>query len=468
MATLSVWDCPISNSCGLLLAATDLLGIVVIGHLNQNNKTYLHCNFSVAVFISKMADSIIRKIIKELPDANGFAVIISNDYKEVKDGTLRYLQGAEKDSKKMESTFKFLKFAVHHIHNCPIASLMDVLQAISQHRYPPSCRRLAIVFSGHGTTGYIYAGDGNNLRLEILFDLFSNTRAPHLGDIPKMFFIDACRGSKKNIGTIVPRGGKLLETKVVPQGGNTLVAYSTILNYMSYETADGGMWMSKLAEKLKTDSSICDILTNINSELIDRYNHSSGKLLDLQQPTFHSQLNEIVNLYSEAHCSVQHTGTHSLMSPLTHTVASGPQSAKSTKPTTKNQKRPSPAAVVKKHKLPQTADPRVPSIAALPKVPVGGVPSRKKEEATKTGTATRKTVDALLGQTAKEKLVHYVTTLGRPKPSYEVRTENGMFEATVYVAHTGRTTGPLRKTKGEAEEAAASKMLTTILTKLQH
>ena len=48
------------------------------------------------------------------------------------------------------------------------------------------------------------------------------------------------QAKERNIPIVVPRGGALIQIIKVPHGGNFLLAYSTIMNYMSYETSQGG------------------------------------------------------------------------------------------------------------------------------------------------------------------------------------------------------------------------------------
>lgn len=410
-------------------------------------------------------------ITRKNPNANGLAVIISNDYKEIKGSSLRHLHGAERDSEKMKETFKFLKFAVLHVHNYSIGDLMAILQAAAGHRYPPSYRRIAVVFSGHGISGHIYTGDGKELDLKDIFDQFSISRTPNLGGISRLFFIDACRGNEKNKGVIVPRGGELIKTTIVPVGGNILIAYSTILHYMSYETPEGGIWMTKLADKLKTDSSICDILTNINSELVSEFCRSTGKTVDVQQPTFHSQLNEIINLYSEAHAGVSGPSAIEIYTP--HSTTDTTSRVKSI-PKKKQQSSISPQPPIipqlvcpplRHNLIPSVGDRKIaPSTQGeheaihSTKRPVKSV----KEQAT--GGASVKSKDKkLLSQNARDRLSQYTDRLGRPKPSYEAeKVEGNKYKATVYVAQIGRVSGQPRKSKSDAEEAAATEMLSVV------
>lgn len=436
-----------------------------------------------------MAHTVFEALTGDHPEAKGLALIISNDYKGVQDGSLRYLQGAESDSKEIAASFLFLKFVVHHIHNKPLGALMDTLHAASRHHYPKTYKRLAIVFSGHGTKGHVYARDGTSLKLEDMFEFFSNSQVSHLRDVVKMFFIDACQGHERNVGVMVPRGGELAMTKLVPHGANTLVAYSTIENYMSYETVKGGMWMSRLAQKLRTNSSICDILTNINSELIEMYNRSQRQILEIQQPTFHSQLNEIVNLYSEARGPVSNSASSSPAIAQFGITSKKPDSAGAK---CARRKRVS-SSTVAPHQSPtlQAAWDKIPGMimtggkmppiipsspadsttaATTPTTPTTSTIRNKAKKVQReqaiTGDTTKSSgkVAILLGKTMKEKLEFYITgTHRRPKPTYKInKVGKGAYEATVYAAKIGRVTGPTRRSKEMAEEAAAAEMLKKI------
>ena len=59
----------------------------------------------------------------------------------------------------------------------------------------------------------------------------------------------------------------------IPPEGNFLIAYSTMPDYQSYELkGEGGIWMTSLAEKLRTSSeSIQNILSETNRDLIEMF-----------------------------------------------------------------------------------------------------------------------------------------------------------------------------------------------------
>lgn len=238
------------------------------------------------------------------PRANGLAVIISNDYAQVQQ--LKTLDGTLIDAHRMKSTFERLNFAVLQQRNVTQVKLMALLkQVASYERYPPSYRRLAIVFSGHGSSNHqLYTQDGKAVDIEGMFQMFFPERAHHLGNIPKLFFIDACRGDTQAVSVMVPKGGEERKPLFVPEQGNFLVAYSTTPGRLSYEKkGSGGLWMSLLARKLESeDASVLDILTRVNTELVEMY-QEPGQMGVVQQPELVSRLNEEVYLLRESRCT---------------------------------------------------------------------------------------------------------------------------------------------------------------------
>ncbi len=243
--------------------------------------------------------SSIEQVIKKDSQANGLAIIISNDYKKTKQ--LQPLEGTVKDNENMSSTFKSLRLAVVSRHNVCLNEMLKLLHSIVNFKcYPPTYKRLVFVFSGHGNSDHLlYTNDAalNTISIKYILDQFYD--ASNLVKIPKMFFIDACRGDQRNPGVRVPRGGISI-TDIVPAEGNWLLAYSTLPKHKSYEEqGKGGVWMSKLAIKLRIeDTSLADILVSVNESLMELY--QEDRTYPLQQPEFISRLNSNIYFLREA------------------------------------------------------------------------------------------------------------------------------------------------------------------------
>ena len=247
-----------------------------------------------------MATKDLDQLMQECPVANGLAIIISNDYIELKE--IESLTGTAVDAKHMMDTFTALNFATYYQKNISKEKLMDVVRsAASYGEYPASYRRIIVVFSGHGTNEQVFTQEGKRVEINDMLRPFHPERAPILGNIPKLFFIDACRGEKTNPGVYVSRGGELVSTLQVPKQGNFLIAYSTMPEYQSYEVkGQGGIWITALAKKLKEENaSVLDILTKVNKEMVCEFQRP-GRGKSMQQPELLSRLNEEVNLLKES------------------------------------------------------------------------------------------------------------------------------------------------------------------------
>ena len=229
---------------------------------------------------------------------NGFALILTNDYAEL--GKLPTLNGTRIDGRKMRKSLELLNFETHWEHNATAAATLNVVSAAARCHYIPNYRRIIFVFSGHGTSNHsLYAQDGKIVNFEEILKAFYPECNPRLGAIPKLFFIDACRGPRSTRPVLVSKGVQDTTLKV-PEKSNFVIAYSTMPEHKSHEQVDkGGIWIDILAEKLSTtEASILDILTIVNYNLCLMFQSSTFDVF--QQPELISRLNEEVNLLREA------------------------------------------------------------------------------------------------------------------------------------------------------------------------
>ena len=259
--------------------------------------------------IRYLQDAVNRK-----PAANGLAIIVANE-RSVKWPEHKDLPGARKDFETMKRTFEKLKFATLPILNPSRDELTQVILAAvsTQVQYPKTpdpqaYGRLVFYFSGHGDQKYIYTHDGVvDLQSEVFTPFLPGT-SPHLAKIPKLFFIDACRGSGTDKGVRIrvcppehfrARGGGGEER--VTSIGNYLLACSTQPDMKAFENREGGFWTQEIARQLcdpnNIELSVHDVLSKVNESLIDQMTD----LLSLQQPVLESALiGDPIRLLKEA------------------------------------------------------------------------------------------------------------------------------------------------------------------------
>ena len=235
----------------------------------------------------KLRESILRRQV-----ANGLAIIIANENSS--NPSHQPLLGARRDLENMKDTFEVLRFAILPILNASKEQVLAAIRAAAKYKnYPPSYKRIAFAFSGHGDLNVIYAHDGP-IETNQLYDPLQPRNAPHLAHIPKLFFMDACRGPNEDRGVEVVARGKTGPPRnriPVPSYGNYVLAFSTMPTMQAYEVQDvGGMWMNIVSKQLRTNrKSILDVLTEVNRELLNEF-HFKGFEVH-QQPVLEAALN---------------------------------------------------------------------------------------------------------------------------------------------------------------------------------
>ena len=221
----------------------------------------------------------------DLAAKRGLAILVTCDY----EGTtgVSSLSATNRDADEMKTTFEQFNYDIHQLKNgeatkCAVTTL---LKQVSEYlgRYSGDItnkdgeRKVIIfAFSGHGTScgtsrDQIQANDGEllNLMEEVRLPLVKTAHK-----IPKLFFIDACRGSDH----LREKGYMGVET-------NFRVDFATIPDHKAYTGAYESRWMPVLARELrKRDDTFSNIVDRVNEIVHKQDEH-------LQQPESVSRLN---------------------------------------------------------------------------------------------------------------------------------------------------------------------------------
>ena len=249
-------------------------------------------------------ERVLDELVKSKPSANGLAIIIGNEISCKPEHNER-LSGTIKDLEAARDAFESLKFTTVPIRNASAREIIDIVQAASNYSFPSCYKRLAFVFSGHGDETCIYAHDSRINLQTYIFDPWMPMCSPHLADIPKLFFFDACRGDDVDRGVIitlhasgaVPKGGR------TPSVGNYLLAYATMPRMKAFENPDaGGYWMQHLTKELQRDENIDKSLNEILTIVTDKVltEMERARLCNIQQPVIESTLRKSICPIREA------------------------------------------------------------------------------------------------------------------------------------------------------------------------
>ena len=253
------------------------------------------------------------------PDSRGLAVIITIDYADYLHHPT--LSGTSVDGERLEEAFVALHFDVYWKRNVVGAQLIEIVQEIRNLQFGnvKHYKCIVFVFSGHGESPDKLVMQ-NGEKMSTWGHLISPVlpgNAPSIGDIPKIFIIDACRGKNETETALVPdiatckgnasgvnsepdtarrKGGYSIQMRELPREGNFLVAYLTLPDCLATDYSKGSLWLEILASKLSIDSqlSLDDTLTQVNKELMEKCQKERGYVF--QQPEKLGRLNDILYL----------------------------------------------------------------------------------------------------------------------------------------------------------------------------
>ncbi|XP_015722817.1 caspase-7 [Coturnix japonica] len=192
----------------------------------------------------------------------GKCIIINNKNFEDKTG-MGIRNGTDKDAGDLSKSFRSLGFDVHTYNDRSCEDMKTLLkQAAEENHSDAAC--FACILLSHGEEGLIYGTDGP-MAIKHLTVLFRGDKCKSLIGKPKLFFIQACRGSEFDEGIQTDSGpaNDTLETDAnprykIPVEADFLFAYSTVPGYYSWRNPGRGSWFVQ---------SLCSVLNEHGKQL---------------------------------------------------------------------------------------------------------------------------------------------------------------------------------------------------------
>jgi hypothetical protein len=204
----------------------------------------------------------------------GIALIINNKkFHPSLDMPVR--TGTDKDAASLQKTFYKLGFNVQLEHNKTAYDMRDMLSKLGKLDHSDYDCFVCCILS-HGEEGLIYGVD-QSVEIEHLIAPFKSNRT--LAGKPKLFFIQACRGTKLMDG-IDTNPYKIQCVNKIPMEADFLIAYSTIAGFYSWRNSANGSWfIQSLCELLNANGNkleIMQVLTAVNRKVAYHYESNAS------------------------------------------------------------------------------------------------------------------------------------------------------------------------------------------------
>ncbi|XP_058811447.1 caspase-7-like isoform X2 [Topomyia yanbarensis] len=218
--------------------------------------------------------------------------------------------GSDKDVERLFNTLQRLGFRKNDIHIYEDQSFTEIqrdaiLLAADQDLEQADC--LIVVILTHGEDGDFVMARDNKYHLYEFIENFTPTALKSMAGKPKLFIVQACRGTKHDRGVQmrvktlqVDSSGKdmvdsLAKTFTYPEFADLLVVMSSHHGHYSFRNENGSWLIQELCNVLETcdleTTSIYDILTETNDAVSKRISSTDGYGDKKKQiPSFYSTL----------------------------------------------------------------------------------------------------------------------------------------------------------------------------------
>nr|AFM09714.1 caspase 3 [Oplegnathus fasciatus] len=212
----------------------------------------------------------------------GQCIIINNKNFDRRTG-MNQRNGTDVDAANAMKVFTKLGYKAKVYNDQTVEQMKQVLVSVSKEDHSRYASFVCVLLS-HGDEGVFFGTDGS-VELKYLTSLFRGDRCKSLVGKPKLFFIQACRGTDLDAGIEADSGDDGI-TKI-PVEADFLYAFSTAPGYYSWRNTMTGSWFIQ---------SLCDMISKYGKEvelqhIMTRVNHKVAVEFESvsNSPGFHAK-----------------------------------------------------------------------------------------------------------------------------------------------------------------------------------
>ncbi|KAL4679593.1 hypothetical protein H8959_009243 [Pygathrix nigripes] len=180
--------------------------------------------------------------------------------------------GTDVDAANLRETFINLKYEVRNKNDLTREEIVELMRNVSKEDHSKRSSFVCVLLS-HGEEGIIFGTNGP-LDLKKITSFFRGDCCRSLTGKPKLFIIQACRGTELDCGIETDSGVEDdMACHKIPVEADFLYAYSTAPGYYSWRNSKDGSWfIQSLCAMLKQYADKLEFM-----HILTRVNRKTGK-----------------------------------------------------------------------------------------------------------------------------------------------------------------------------------------------
>jgi len=200
--------------------------------LTSSNNEFMDESHSLDTIVD---NSEIYPIIR---DPCGRCVIFNNRFEN--DSASR--AGTDKDATRLKKLFKRLCFDVKEFPSLSADEMKKQLKKEADDENNENRDCFVTFILSHGDTGVVFGNDGQPVKVQTITDYFNADKCKLLAAKPKLFFIQACRGTESDSFVKLPQKDFPIKNPTLNVHADIFVFMATIEGYVAFRNPSLGSW----------------------------------------------------------------------------------------------------------------------------------------------------------------------------------------------------------------------------------
>lgn len=225
-------------------------------------------------FFKKCQKQVLENAAYEFNGKPRGRVVIINNHKFL-NNELKPRDGSDEDVKNVDLLFRNLGFETAIHLDKDASEMLEILVEERNSDYHIDKNMFVLFVMSHGIGDAVCGSDNETLPVKQITALFNNSNCPNLREKPKIFFVQACRGTAKPIDTPLRETEVLLYTDAVPvrrivcqeterainEDADIATVYSTVENQVAWRhTKSGSCFIKDLVDVITEKACKSDLL----------------------------------------------------------------------------------------------------------------------------------------------------------------------------------------------------------------